>query len=52
MPQMAPISWLLLFIMFSIIFLTFNCMNYFSFLPQAPQTTKKSISQTSLNWKW
>nr|YP_010463412.1 ATP synthase F0 subunit 8 [Peltoperlopsis sagittata]UUK29388.1 ATP synthase F0 subunit 8 [Peltoperlopsis sagittata] len=52
MPQMAPISWLILFITFSSIFLIFNSMNYFSFLPPLPQSHKKSISQTPMNWKW
>nr|ASM82686.1 ATP synthase F0 subunit 8 [Suwallia bimaculata] len=52
MPQMAPISWLSLFIAFSLILLVFNCMNYYSFLPQAPQTVSKSITHTPLNWKW
>lgn len=53
MPQIAPISWLSLFIAFSLILLVFNCVNYYSFLPQIPQATDKTtISQTPLNWKW
>nr|YP_009229599.1 ATP synthase F0 subunit 8 [Pteronarcella badia]ALT66156.1 ATP synthase FO subunit 8 [Pteronarcella badia] len=52
MPQMAPINWLTLFIAFSLILLIFNFMNYYSFLPTAPETQEKSISQTPLNWKW
>uniref|UniRef100_UPI003002F7E0 ATP synthase F0 subunit 8 n=1 Tax=Filchneria zhouchangfai TaxID=3111800 RepID=UPI003002F7E0 len=52
MPQMAPISWLGLFFAFSLILFIFNCVNYYSFLPQAPETTEKSIKQHSLNWKW
>nr|YP_063376.1 ATP synthase F0 subunit 8 [Pteronarcys princeps]AAT76651.1 ATP synthase FO subunit 8 [Pteronarcys princeps] len=52
MPQMAPISWLTLFIAFSLILLIFNCMNYYSFLPNTPETRAKSISQTPMNWKW
>nr|YP_009630383.1 ATP synthase F0 subunit 8 [Neuroperla schedingi]QBP33899.1 ATP synthase F0 subunit 8 [Neuroperla schedingi] len=52
MPQMAPISWLFLFITFSIILITFNAMNYFSFLPKSPEMTQKSIKQNPMNWKW
>nr|YP_010159296.1 ATP synthase F0 subunit 8 [Perlesta teaysia]QRG31753.1 ATP synthase F0 subunit 8 [Perlesta teaysia] len=52
MPQMAPISWLTLFIAFSLILLLFNFMNYFSFLPQAPFHQKIAISNSPLNWKW
>nr|YP_004935221.1 ATP synthase F0 subunit 8 [Protoplasa fitchii]AET13046.1 ATP synthase F0 subunit 8 [Protoplasa fitchii] len=54
MPQMAPISWLSLFLIFSMTFMLFNIMNYFSFLPKSPNQslsmTKNKIN--SLNWKW
>nr|QRZ60665.1 ATP synthase F0 subunit 8 [Prosthiochaeta sp. CAU WL-2019511] len=53
MPQMAPISWLILFITFSLTFMLFNVMNYYAFIPPSP---KSSITQTkvykTLNWKW
>nr|UQS75806.1 ATP synthase F0 subunit 8 [Bombylius sp.] len=53
MPQMAPISWLTLFIVFSFTFLMFNMMNYFSFLPPTPQSSKSlKIQQNPMNWKW
>nr|AGT59576.1 ATP synthase FO subunit 8 [Cryptoperla sp. WY-2013] len=49
---MAPISWLFLFTSFTLIFMIFNTMNYFSFISPLPSTEKKSISQTPFNWKW
>nr|AMN09033.1 ATP synthase F0 subunit 8 [Pedicia sp. ZK-2016] len=54
MPQMAPLSWLGLFIIFSITLIIFSTMNYFSFLPNSPKTmnNKKKFSYNSLNWKW
>nr|YP_010463399.1 ATP synthase F0 subunit 8 [Cryptoperla kawasawai]UUK29375.1 ATP synthase F0 subunit 8 [Cryptoperla kawasawai] len=52
MPQMAPISWLLLFAAFALIFLIFNTVNYFCFLPPLPSTQNKSLTQTPWNWKW
>nr|YP_009560224.1 ATP synthase F0 subunit 8 [Oxysarcodexia avuncula]QAA79122.1 ATP synthase F0 subunit 8 [Oxysarcodexia avuncula] len=54
MPQMAPIGWLSLFIIFSIAFVIFNMMNYYSFIPSMPKSnlTIKSQSINSLNWKW
>nr|YP_010415486.1 ATP synthase F0 subunit 8 [Capnia yunnana]USC52374.1 ATP synthase F0 subunit 8 [Capnia yunnana] len=52
MPQMAPISWLALFIAFSLILLLFNFVNYYSFLPKTPETSEKEISQTPMTWKW
>nr|UOU84931.1 ATP synthase F0 subunit 8 [Nigrotipula nigra] len=53
MPQMAPINWLLLFFIFSIILVIFNTLNYFSYLPLTPkifQMNNKLINP--LNWKW
>nr|AND96632.1 ATP synthase F0 subunit 8 [Drepanocerus kirbyi] len=51
MPQMAPINWLMLMIYFSIIFMMFNSMNYYSF-----NYTIKSINTfkkiMKVNWKW
>nr|WNH42019.1 ATPase subunit 8 [Neoperla nichollsi] len=53
MPQMAPISWFLLFIVFSGALLTFNFLNYFSFLPTAPSTKpSQQINQNPFLWKW
>nr|AXS65407.1 ATP synthase F0 subunit 8 [Cucujoidea sp. 18 KM-2017] len=51
MPQMAPLSWLTLFISFTLIFILFNSMNYFSFLYPIK---KSSIIKNNIkiNWKW
>uniref|UniRef100_UPI00315CECAF ATP synthase F0 subunit 8 n=1 Tax=Simulium guiyangense TaxID=3123427 RepID=UPI00315CECAF len=56
MPQMAPLSWLSLFILFTIIFMLFNIMNYFCVVltPASTQDGEDSAQLTppSLNWKW
>nr|YP_010545648.1 ATP synthase F0 subunit 8 [Chrysops dissectus]UYG48431.1 ATP synthase F0 subunit 8 [Chrysops dissectus] len=53
MPQMAPISWLLLFIVFSLAFMMFNIMNYYSFLPPTPKSGEtNNLTTSSFNWKW
>nr|YP_010692934.1 ATP synthase F0 subunit 8 [Anastrepha ornata]WCB98050.1 ATP synthase F0 subunit 8 [Anastrepha ornata] len=53
MPQMAPIGWLSLFIIFSITFMLFSMMNYYSVIPQSPKSDSISKSSTQpLNWKW
>nr|YP_010554571.1 ATP synthase F0 subunit 8 [Tachycines shuangcha]UYO78929.1 ATP synthase F0 subunit 8 [Tachycines shuangcha] len=52
MPQMAPISWLILFLMFSLSLIMFCSMNYFISTPLIPSSMKKSIDKNSLNWKW
>nr|YP_009240889.1 ATP synthase F0 subunit 8 [Simulium aureohirtum]AKN23376.1 ATP synthase F0 subunit 8 [Simulium aureohirtum] len=56
MPQMAPISWLTLFILFTVIFILFNIMNYFCIVFTPSSDSKKEgktqLTPPSLNWKW
>nr|YP_010883362.1 ATP synthase F0 subunit 8 [Rhingia binotata]WIF29688.1 ATP synthase F0 subunit 8 [Rhingia binotata] len=53
MPQMAPISWLSLFLLFSLIFMLFNMMNYFIYLPTTSKNKSlNKILTNSMNWKW
>nr|AMP43784.1 ATP synthase F0 subunit 8 [Rhamphomyia insignis] len=53
MPQMAPIGWLSLFIIFTLTFMLFSVMNYYSMLPPTPKTSMlNQTSSNTLNWKW
>nr|UQJ73334.1 ATP synthase F0 subunit 8 [Pseudodiamesa sp. 1XL] len=54
MPQMAPISWLILFIVFSITLILFNILNYYCVLPKAISSEEKAtgLSSNTLTWKW
>nr|UPX88078.1 ATP synthase F0 subunit 8 [Aedeomyia squamipennis] len=53
MPQMAPISWLTLFIIFSITFMIFNIKNYYNFLYPLSKTSQNlNIKKNKMNWKW
>nr|QNE85456.1 ATP synthase F0 subunit 8 [Morinia doronici] len=54
MPQMSPISWINMFIIFSISFLIFNMMNYYLYSPNLPKSNLilKSKISNQLNWKW
>nr|QVT11094.1 ATP synthase F0 subunit 8 [Rhagoletis cornivora]QVT11107.1 ATP synthase F0 subunit 8 [Rhagoletis cornivora] len=52
MPQMAPLGWLSLFIIFSITFILFSMMNYYSMIPKSPKFQISQKSTKSLNWKW
>nr|QOV03302.1 ATP synthase F0 subunit 8 [Phaonia errans] len=53
MPQMAPINWLSLFIIFSISFMIFCVMNYYSYNPSMPKLNFKNMNKNiSFNWKW
>nr|QOV03314.1 ATP synthase F0 subunit 8 [Orectochilus villosus] len=53
MPQMAPMNWLILFIIFNIIFFFVNFLNYYIFLLSKKSTySQKTTLQNMLNWKW
>ncbi|YP_194914.1 ATP synthase F0 subunit 8 (mitochondrion) [Aedes albopictus] len=53
MPQMAPISWLTLFFIFSITLVIFNMKNYFCFFYNSNESCQNlNIKQYKLNWKW
>uniref|UniRef100_A0A6B9MKN8 ATP synthase complex subunit 8 n=1 Tax=Trogoderma variabile TaxID=888089 RepID=A0A6B9MKN8_9COLE len=51
MPQMAPMNWLSLFIVFSITLMIMNSMNFFSNLNTPKSTLIKKIN-IKTNWKW
>nr|AXS66103.1 ATP synthase F0 subunit 8 [Cucujoidea sp. 46 KM-2017] len=51
MPQMAPLSWLILFIYFTLIFILYNILNYYLFLYQPKKITLKK-NNLSIHWKW
>nr|YP_009348209.1 ATP synthase F0 subunit 8 [Sinopodisma wulingshanensis]YP_010703613.1 ATP synthase F0 subunit 8 [Sinopodisma kelloggii]APX55786.1 ATP synthase F0 subunit 8 [Sinopodisma wulingshanensis]WCO86747.1 ATP synthase F0 subunit 8 [Sinopodisma kelloggii] len=53
MPQMSPLMWFSLFILFSIVLILFNQMNFFSFKPMIMKSEEMSqIKSKNLNWKW
>nr|AEP27727.1 ATP synthase F0 subunit 8 [Otiorhynchus rugosostriatus] len=51
MPQMAPINWLTLYILFSMIFLISVTFFYYLFLYK-PKSLMMSKKKSDLNWKW
>nr|YP_010946521.1 ATP synthase F0 subunit 8 [Pseudothyrsocera sinensis]WGO57239.1 ATP synthase F0 subunit 8 [Pseudothyrsocera sinensis] len=52
MPQMMPLSWLSLYIFFSLMLLMFAFMNYYSHIPKPNSSEKKNINIKMMNWKW
>nr|YP_003875554.1 ATP synthase F0 subunit 8 [Xyleus modestus]ADD97012.1 ATP synthase F0 subunit 8 [Xyleus modestus] len=53
MPQMSPLMWFSLFIMFSIVLILFNQMNFFSFKMEPIKSIKSDmIKSKNLTWKW
>nr|AYW52301.1 ATP synthase F0 subunit 8 [Agrilinae sp. 1 ACP-2013] len=52
MPQMAPMSWLTLFEVFTVTFIMFSIMNYYiTTYPPFNMDKKKEITK-KINWKW
>nr|WGO58136.1 ATP synthase F0 subunit 8 [Symploce tubercularis] len=52
MPQMMPLSWLSLYMFFSLMLLMFNFINYYSHIPYPSLSNKKVINIKTFNWKW
>nr|AVN68303.1 ATP synthase F0 subunit 8 [Panesthia angustipennis] len=51
MPQMMPLSWVVLYMFFITILFIFSFINYYSFIP-LPSHESKILSSKSMNWKW
>nr|AIW64793.1 ATP synthase F0 subunit 8 [Mekongiella wardi] len=53
MPQMSPMMWFTMFILFSTTMILFNQTMFFSFKMNKILLNKKSTNQKyHLNWKW
>nr|QXT45828.1 ATP synthase F0 subunit 8 [Stenonema femoratum] len=52
MPQMAPLSWLTLFIIFSATLIFFCAVNYFLYTPIAPDSSSSQFKTQPFSWKW
>nr|YP_010015582.1 ATP synthase F0 subunit 8 [Svistella anhuiensis]QFG38960.1 ATP synthase F0 subunit 8 [Svistella anhuiensis] len=52
MPQMSPMNWVMLFMIFITIFVFQMILNYFILQPTKKQTPLHLNNQKSLNWKW
>nr|YP_008080722.1 ATP synthase F0 subunit 8 [Songmachilis xinxiangensis]AFQ07904.1 ATP synthase F0 subunit 8 [Songmachilis xinxiangensis] len=53
MPQMSPLNWLILFLIFSISYILFMTLNYFNSMNQNQKTIKMlQTNQSPLSWKW
>nr|YP_009139744.1 ATP synthase F0 subunit 8 [Biston suppressaria]AKG49715.1 ATP synthase F0 subunit 8 [Biston suppressaria] len=54
MPQMMPINWIFSFLMFILIFIIFNIMNYYIMINKN-LNNKNNFQNKSMNnftWKW
>nr|UFK62171.1 ATP synthase F0 subunit 8 [Habroscelimorpha dorsalis dorsalis]UFK62184.1 ATP synthase F0 subunit 8 [Habroscelimorpha dorsalis media] len=52
MPQMAPMNWTMLYILFSVIFMLVNFLNYYIYTVKSPTKKLSKFSFKSINWKW
>nr|BBM67993.1 ATP synthase F0 subunit 8 [Penaeus semisulcatus] len=52
MPQMAPLLWLNLFLMFSATFVVFIILNYFIKVPTKVEKSTSYLRKPEMNWKW
>nr|WGL40334.1 ATP synthase F0 subunit 8 [Tomicus piniperda] len=52
MPQMAPMNWLILFTLFTFLFILTMIINYFSFYYSPSYKILKNSMINKINWKW
>nr|AOY39919.1 ATP synthase F0 subunit 8 [Scolytinae sp. BMNH 1039994] len=53
MPQMAPMNWTSMYVLFSMLFLLTMIMNYFVFLYSTDnETHQKKTKSHHQTWKW
>nr|YP_002922050.1 ATP synthase F0 subunit 8 [Penaeus californiensis]ACB30093.1 ATP synthase F0 subunit 8 [Penaeus californiensis] len=52
MPQMAPLLWLNLFLMFSATFVMFIVLNYFIKVPTKIEKAPSPLKKVEMSWKW
>ncbi|NP_038291.1 ATP synthase F0 subunit 8 (mitochondrion) [Penaeus monodon] len=52
MPQMAPLLWLNLFLMFSATFVMFIVLNYFIKVPSKIEKSSSQLQKMEMTWKW
>nr|AIY62130.1 ATP synthase F0 subunit 8 [Neotermes sp. A TB-2014] len=52
MPQMMPMSWLMLFVMFSMTLILFATTNYYTTIHETKEDNQKKTTSKTMNWKW
>nr|YP_010041759.1 ATP synthase F0 subunit 8 [Ceriagrion fallax]QPB15098.1 ATP synthase F0 subunit 8 [Ceriagrion fallax] len=53
MPQMAPMSWMMLFMFFTMVFIIIMTMNYYIYIPKMEKSEEESNYLTkTMSWKW
>nr|ASR18881.1 ATP synthase F0 subunit 8 [Metapenaeus dobsoni] len=52
MPQMAPLLWLNLYLVFSLTFILFLVINYFVKVPSKVEKFSDPIKKQEMAWKW
>nr|BAF80292.1 ATP synthase F0 subunit 8 [Culicoides wadai] len=51
-PQMSPMSWIILGNLFLFNYMFINLLNYYIFMPSIMKQSSNKMQYFSLNWKW
>nr|YP_009906689.1 ATP synthase F0 subunit 8 [Elaeidobius kamerunicus]QLI52332.1 ATP synthase subunit 8 [Elaeidobius kamerunicus] len=51
MPQMSPLNWLSMYMLFTLLFILSVIINYYMFL-YTPKMQIKAVEKKTINWKW
>nr|QHZ87480.1 ATP synthase F0 subunit 8 [Coeliccia cyanomelas] len=52
MPQMAPMSWMMLFSFFSMVLILMATLNYYLYVPKVETPADNMYNKKMLSWKW
>nr|YP_010554714.1 ATP synthase F0 subunit 8 [Parapsyche elsis]UYO79347.1 ATP synthase F0 subunit 8 [Parapsyche elsis] len=52
MPQIMPLNWLILMLLFSLIFMIVNSIIFFLTSPILPKHLSYNYKFSSISWKW
>nr|YP_010987346.1 ATP synthase F0 subunit 8 [Atractomorpha lata]WOL43047.1 ATP synthase F0 subunit 8 [Atractomorpha lata] len=52
MPQMSPIMWFSMFLVFSTAMIMFNQIMFFNFQPNKLKFSSKKFNKDQFKWKW
>nr|WAK83081.1 ATP synthase F0 subunit 8 [Janus sp.] len=52
MPQMSPMNWLFLMVLFTLLLIMTISLIYFNYMPPTKKNLKKIINSPYYSWKW
>nr|AVE15675.1 ATP synthase F0 subunit 8 [Haania sp. JZ-2017] len=52
MPQMMPLNWMSMFILFTLLIMMFNMLNYFVLINKMKKKMLIKTNNNTMIWKW